>query len=717
MRQSPHLAVVWCVGFVAAFLVIAGCTTAGQRPVRLLPQDIEEEPLVVKKVSRMGFQLPVGSSVAVPLDVPRDARSLVIAFALPDEGADSATCRALVRAAHGSPFVLFARAAQPGVWQEEVIDLRAYAGQTVELTLTSDAPGEEDYDSLVYWGTPIVTRQSREPSIILISIDSMRADHLSCCGYRRPTSPNLDSLASTGYLFTQGVAQSSWTLPSHASLLTSLYVKSHGACGAREGVAPDVVTLAEELRGAGYLTAGFVSGPFLLPEYGLHQGFDVYDARCSSIEHADSHHDVTNPCMHRRAVEWLEKWGHTSFFLFLHYWDVHYDYIPPAPYDTIFDPDYDGTVDGRNFAKNERIRAGMPARDLQHIVALYDGEIAYTDAYLGKLFRVVRRLGLHDRTLVIVTSDHGDEFLEHGATGHGHTLYQELIRIPVLWVEPGGTRGPVRVNTTVQLIDIAPSILEFAGIEPSGSLEGRSFLPLLEGKPWGDGVAFSETRSGGFLKAAVGEHAKIIRAMLNGQTTAYDLRHDPGERAPIAPDSLAAAMPLQEALTSFLEEGHVALELRVVGEGESGESIINLVMTDPPVTVHPHALEPDDSLQMVELPPAAILWLRCPAGDVDGLTAILPSAGTTVKVDGWFEGSRLEPDRVLYGMGNYPDKLPLQISSGSPLLRVPPTNVPQLSARGPLLYVWKVDERALATMKVELDKQLAEQLRALGYLR
>jgi arylsulfatase A-like enzyme len=704
----------------AMALAVWGCATQKQPAlVRLVPAGVEEKPLVAQRLSRMGFEWVVGASTTIRFGLPENARGMRIGCCIPKESGSSATFQGTLRRADGDSVVLFRQKTVADEWYEAVVPVSGYAGETVTLVLSSVESEGSQESGRVYWSTPtVITEGGTEPCVLLISIDSLRADHLGCYGYSRDTTPHIDSLATTGFVFANCIAQSSWTLPSHASLLTSLFVKTHGACGAQEGVSPDALVIAEELRRCGYATAAFVSGPFLLPRYGMNQGFDLYDARCSSVEHGDSHHDVTNPCLHRRATEWLRDWSGAPFFLFLHYWDVHYDYVPPAPYDTLFDPNYRGDISGRNFAKNERVRQGMPQRDLEHLIALYDGEIACTDAYLGSLFAELAELGIAGKTLVVVTSDHGDEFLEHGATGHGHTLYQELIRVPLIWAEPGGAEGPLRVDDVVQLVDITPSILGYLGRKPPKVLEGRSFLPRLRGAALEPRAAFSETRSGGFLKAVVGADTKIIRAMLNAQTRAYDLRTDPTELRPVPPESLPGAPALGRALDQFLEEGRVSIELRVVGLPElSGGYDLRLVMTDPPLEVHAQGLEGDDSLEVVDLPPEVSLRLLCGVDDVDGVTVVLPSSATTLRVIASREGVMLNPEHIRLGMAATPDRTPVELSAGDSRLRVPPTNVPALPGGGPPVVLWKVDTRALATTKVELDGDLSERLRALGYLQ
>jgi arylsulfatase A-like enzyme len=711
--MSPRFA-----GAAFAF-VIMGCAAQRQPGlVRLVPAGMEEKPLADGKLSRMGFEAPAGAATSISVRLPRNAHILQLGFCLPSQGEASAVFRGDLVVESGDTLSLFQEAVTTNQWRESATPIGAHAGRTVTLVLSSAVGEGAKKGEPVYWSTPMVIAESESgPRVILISIDSLRADHVGCYGYSRRTTPHIDSLATNGFVFNNCIAQSSWTLPSHASLLTSLFVKTHGACGPNEGVSPKALVIAEELRRHGYATAAFVTAPFLLPQYGMNQGFDLYDARCSSVRHIDSHHDVTNPCVHRRAGEWLNEWHSVPFFLFLHYWDVHYDYVPPAPYDTMFDPSYQGSITGRDFAKNVLVRPGMPQRDLEHLIALYDGEIAYTDAYVGELLRNLARLGIADETLVIVTSDHGDEFLEHGATGHGHTLYQELIRVPLIWAEPGGGDGPCLLDNVVQLVDIAPSILEYLGFPVPEVLEGRSFLSRLRGGAPEPRTGFSETRSGGFLKAAVGPRAKVIRTMLNKETRAYDLLLDPGEARPVPPESLPGAPALGLVLDRFLEEGKVVIELRIGGLPEfSGRYDVRVLLTDPPLAVQGHDLEPGDSLTTADLPPEVSLTLTCTENDEDGATIVVPSAATILKVTPKRGGIVLSSRDIRLGKDCLPEAIPFDVAAGDSRLRVPPTNVPSPFTGGSPIRLWKIDSRALAT-KVDLDEETTARLRALGYLQ
>jgi arylsulfatase A-like enzyme len=240
--------------------------------------------------------------------------------------------------------------------------------------------------------------EAHGPNILLISIDSLRSDHLSCYGYHRTTSPIIDRLSQEGVRFETVVAPTSWTLPSHLTMLTSLAPEQHGVVQSRQYLPRRIDTLAEVLRRSGYATAAIVSGPYVESRYGFAQGFDTYDDyTIVASTHEESHSAVTSPRLVKEAMIWLHRWVENErppFFIFLHMWDVHYDYIPPAPYDRMFDANYDGDITSRNFSFNPDIRPDMDPRDLQHLIALYDGEIRYTDSHIGRIVTLLEEFGV-----------------------------------------------------------------------------------------------------------------------------------------------------------------------------------------------------------------------------------------------------------------------------------------------------------------------------------
>ena len=330
-------------------------------------------------------------------------------------------------------------------------------------------------------------------TVVLVSIDSLRADHLGAYGYEPPTSPTIDALARDGVVFERAYSTTSWTLPSHASLLTGLDNVAHGVVDAGTRLPEAIETLAESLSQTGIRTTGFFSGPYLHPTFGMGQGFDTYrdctslaaeiaERRLSPRDHIVSHQDVTNPTLLEAIGDWLEEAPGGRHFVFIHMWDVHYDYVPPERYVELFDPDYGGSLDGRNFVFNDRIRPDMRPRELEHLIALYDGEIRYTDDTLGTLLGLFEEAGLLERAAVIVTADHGEEFFEHGKKGHRNNLFEESVRIPLVLQLPGFSPPRARVDEVVSLVDVYPTVCELFAVACDPRRPGRSLLGFLRGE-------------------------------------------------------------------------------------------------------------------------------------------------------------------------------------------------------------------------------------------
>ncbi len=376
------------------------------------------------------------------------------------------------------------------------------------------------------------------PNLVLISIDSLRADGLGCYGAERPTSPAIDGLCERGMVFTQAVSPTSWTLPSHVTLMTGLPIPGHRVATPSDRIDPERQLLAEHLREAGYRTAGFVSAPFLHRAYGFDRGFERYENYQGGgasfpptlDAHADSHADETAPQVVGNALAWLEAGAGDArpYFLFVHLWDVHYDYVPPAPYDRMFDPDYDGDLDVTNFEHNDAISADMDPRDLEHLRARYDGEIRWLDEQLAPLLQVIEAQG--SATVLALVSDHGDEFFEHGQKGHFRNLFETSVRVPFVWVQPGVIPEGSRSDAVIGLDDVAPTLLGLAGLPPLPEALGRDLSPHLAGGPPPSGGAKLLTlRSQAALR---GDGWKALVNRKTGAAAEFDLESDPNEQSP-----------------------------------------------------------------------------------------------------------------------------------------------------------------------------------------
>ena len=452
--------------------------------------------------------------------------------------------------------------------------------------------------------TRVAAADGARPNVLLISIDTLRADHLSCYGYPRRTSPSIDHLATEGILYSNSSSTASFTLPAHASMFTGLFPSSHGATYQNRDPSSLVVrgmghgypTLAGILADHGYETAGFVSGPLLSHQFGFARGFDTYDDRYDRLQSArarlfsrsllfralaarglfnsrdlDSQRtaDEVNPLV----IGWLagRRNQATPFFLFVHYWDPHGPYQPPSPLNK--------RADGSDIVAEydmDRLLAGqytLTAGALSDNLALYDGEIEYVDRHIGALLADLRQRGVYDNTLIILTSDHGESFGEHDHWEHSRVLYEDVLHVPFIMRLPAGRAGGTVITDTIaQPTDILPSVLSLAGIPVPKSIQGRDLFSLLSrqsasgAQPREDllrarGLAFAEldhntdwprrwgSRYDRDLVSVKSLRWKYIKSSA-GVDELYDLQIDPKELKNLAasqPSTLAALKGLLDA--------------------------------------------------------------------------------------------------------------------------------------------------------------------------
>jgi len=423
----------------------------------------------------------------------------------------------------------------------------------------------------------------RRPDVVLVSIDSLRPDHLRAYGYERDTSPVFDRLAAEGILFRDAVSTSSWTLPAHAALFTGLFDSAHGLIRDDRALAPAHRTLAELLAEAGYRTGGFYGGPYLDPSFGLAQGFETWQSCMTRLPEmlspedarrearagmGRSHSDVTGPRTLEAVKTWLAGAEERPFFLFVHLWDVHYDYIPPPGYAERYDPDYTGDLDPRRFTKNPRIHAEMPARDLEHLVALYDGEIRFTDEILGRILNEVDAIGRLEQALVIVTADHGEEFFEHQGKGHRQTLFEEVVRVPLVIRLPGGMESGRIISAPARLVDLLPTVLARAGVAPPDYVQGRDLAATWEGRPAPPQSTLLELHGPKRSVYALRQSRRKLISLGNGRYGFYDLDVSPPEQQSLPSDAPGLRDAVQELERSIRESQSLARKIGVAKQGD-----------------------------------------------------------------------------------------------------------------------------------------------------
>lgn len=450
------------------------------------------------------------------------------------------------------------------IWHDHDLGLDACSAPatTLELRTTCGAYGNCAADWAL-WGDPrVIHRQPLtirpEQLVVLISIDTLRPDRLGIYGAQRPTSNELERLAEDAIVFESAVAASPWTIPSHATMLTSTYPQVHGA-GSEAPIAESAPHLAEFLSAAGWQTAGFVDTAYLGRDFGFARGFAHFDDAPPPKGDYRRGARVTR----QKVLDWLLAADERPAFVFWHIMDVHGPYWAPPPFGGRFRRDLPDDVGEDQRLGRLRQLAYHDYLDLdrypsfEHLVAAYDEGIAAVDATIGDLLDVIRAAGLYDSALIIVTSDHGESFLDHDLwVGHGLFLTDDEIRVPLVVKLPQNRRAGSRVPNMVGVIDIAPSILEAAGLQPPDTFQGRSFLAdspaaagsprILYGASSNTGATFLRTQSFKYIspttvpsQVLVEKHLRSLggveldlRAFTSEQL--YNLRRDPRELDSIA---------------------------------------------------------------------------------------------------------------------------------------------------------------------------------------
>ena len=440
---------------------------------------------------------------------------------------------------------------------------------------------------------------TQKPNILLISIDTLRADHLSCYGYARHTSPNIDRIALEGAIFRQAYSTAAWTPPAHASMLTGLLPSQHGVIDQNK-LGQDVPTLAELLQKNGYRTAGFVNNSQVGALVGLDKGHEDFIEVWLGAEDKNIFHrgagflarkffeivgrdDDGAHKTNQSVLKWFEERGSRSqpFYVFLHYIDVHNPYKAPHPFRFRFLNDkVKRTVDLEKIwliAQNPLVcltdEIELTDDELNVLKALYDGEISYLDHKIGELLGEMRKRGLLEKTFLIITADHGEHFGEHGLFSHVASVYEPVIHIPLIIRYPEMIDAGQEIEQIVQLIDIFPTVLNVAQIqtEANGILQGKDLLPLQKNCNYHDYlIAEWEGRIPFFVKDRIPTNGKMnllevftnkltaIRSgneklivESNGKSYLYDLSMDPFENIDIAETKPAVADSLRHKLEEW----------------------------------------------------------------------------------------------------------------------------------------------------------------------
>jgi arylsulfatase A-like enzyme len=395
------------------------------------------------------------------------------------------------------------------------------------------------------------------PIVVLVLADTLRRDSLSCYGGEFPT-PHMDELARRGVRFEQAISSSGWTLPAAASILTGVSPSVHQARGKHTRltpISPDVETVAERLRAGGVRTLAFTNAAFVNPLLGLTRGFE-----------RESHRHAYNQDVRRAgetlaaAFAELARDDGRPTFCFVHLFDAHLDYDPPGEFATRYT---EGLTDARRplgFPDCSHVPPGEPepgvsAEHVRKVRAAYEAEVAYVDHELGKFLAGLEERGDLERTTVILTADHGEEFWEHGAFEHGHSLYDELVRVPLVIAPAQGRAGEV-CDVPVRTLDLAPTLCELFGVEGGGEYEGESLLAALRGETVEPRTALAEGTLYGSDKVALrNERYKVVldrHPRAKRPIEVYDWRADPREQVDLTQQEPELARELQRELEARL---------------------------------------------------------------------------------------------------------------------------------------------------------------------
>lgn len=388
-----------------------------------------------------------------------------------------------------------------------------------------------------------------KPNVIIITIDALRHDHLSCYGYNRKTSPNIDQLAAGSSLFTQAIAQGPGTAYGTPSILSSKYFIQHK--GALES---NIESIGSILRKNGYKTACLSTNPNVSSSFGYHKHFDdLYYYSCSKIYNLTILHLFSGALTYiklpitsgtyamngeeltKKAISWISHNKNNNYFIYIHFMDVHAPYIPPIPYFKLFSGSsiFDGYIDDFHLG-NMDIKKGITEKIIENVINRYDGCISYVDEKIGNLFCYLRKMELWDNLLIIITADHGDEHFEHGEFYHNAKLYDTNIRIPLIIKPPRYSKRKIKINSLVEQVDIMPTVLDFCQIQTKYNMEGISLASfILKNKPTKEkNFTISEAISGDKRAIAVRTHKyKYIewRSLKTNQiisTELYDFQQD-----------------------------------------------------------------------------------------------------------------------------------------------------------------------------------------------
>jgi arylsulfatase A-like enzyme len=693
-------------------LLEAAAAGQGREAVR----EAGERGLRINDVLVRGFAAGPPGRLRFSIDVPKDGRLFLTAAVDPryhDRPGVEFTAR-LKR--DGRDTVVWSQLVDPISHPEHrgfvaaEVDLARFAGRGREILLETRGYEETGDVARAFWGAPTVSSaRAKAPLVVVYLVDTLRADHTGVYGYSRKTTPELDAFARDAVVFEAAVAHASWTKPSVASILTSRLPAQHRAVQLRDPLGPDNPTIAKRLSDRGWSTVAAIANSVIYgEESAFDPGFDVFaglhgeEDRRSKLVGADVVVDS--------ALAFLGARRGLPTFLYVHTMDPHVPYAPPEPFDRMFEPH---PVEGHP-AQDPRTDYREPL-DRERMMAQYDGDVAFGDREFGRFVRGLKQAGLYDDALVVFLSDHGEEFLDHGRWLHGRSLFDELIRVPLLVKFPGNESRGRRVAEQVQLVDVVPTILEAAKLPVPADLAGRPLQATVRGgsKPR---PAIAEISHRGFVAHGVRTEAdKFIRRFSPDDDELYfDLARDPGEKT-----NGAAANPSRVRLLQAQAEAGMASNLfrYVVQIAGTGRFALRIETRGWLEAIETTGFGPEERWAVGGNGRAVELSARPRPGSPREIGFTVRPVGAPVQVLGTRDGRPLRRGDVLVGgTGFAPDAFPFRLPDiesetdndrGLELFKAPGGG-----KGGVLVWLTLPPGRSIK----ELDAATRERLKALGYV-
>jgi len=481
---------------------------------------------------RQAIALSKRSTLRYHVMVPADG---LLGFGIGAEG-EGQTPFAIEVTADGQPTTQVLTGTASGTWSDQKADLSRFAGETVRIDLRARGEGA----GRVAWNSPRILVPARpertiEPAknVVVLVIDTLRADKLRPFNpSTRVKTPAIDRLAAEGVVFELAQAPENWTKPSVASILTGLHPQTHQQKTSDAALPSSAELLSEHLQSQGFATGGFIANGYVSDRFGFDQGWDQYTnyiREAKSTEAKDVFEEAGN---------WIEAHKDERFFAYIQTIDPHVPYDPPGEYLAMYDPgEYDGQIKPRmtgdllEKAKRNPPQVVFSERDKQRLKALHDGEITKHDRFFGAFLDRLGEMGLADDTLIVVTADHGEELDDHGSWGHGHSVYQELLHVPLMFRLPNRLPADTKIGAAVSTLDVSATVTELLGVPGMAQNEGHELVGLMLGEASSrPTVAFSDFQDDRRV-ITTGRWKLVLRANLT--STMFDLVADPNEKSEI----------------------------------------------------------------------------------------------------------------------------------------------------------------------------------------